>query len=1429
MLYLKSAPRPNPTLLLMSLCGLCLLAPRDTSAQACWWDPAAPLVGQDLEIFYDVNAGTLPPGAEDLILHWGVYDPETTFWSLPPEANWPWGSIPFEGVALQSPMTEQGGGIWSIVVPSVEPMEHIAWVFTDGESWDSNDGNNWIVSYVSDEVSCWWVPEEPETGDTVTLYYNAVPGTLPDGAAVHLHWGINEFGHGNWQLPPEEMWPAGTEAQGIAARTPMVDEGAGIWSLSITPVDTVRSLHWVFTDGDNWDNNNGENWDLYFGDTPVLYEVPLRFVFDPRSAFYAGPAQISQVTLAGDFNGWNMSSHPLEETASGPWFIDHVLEEGYYEYKFVVNGENWTWDPDNPETNPEDNNNSIVNVVAGGIPRLKDFSLPWGLVVDAPVSMELEAEYYPPDTGEEIDWASAEVQVNGEPEAFTVLENTLTVTLDFGLEGPLTVELSVPDTEGDTSHDQWRGGYFDGGYHALDALGDDDGGGSYEYPTPFDGYCDIEALRLEQAAEGDTLRLAAELGLLHDYSKLAFLVLPDAGSLPEGDHIREELDSPDWAGGSGVFLSLMRPGAPSLDPEQDNRLVYDDDPFLAGPAVTVWEEGNTLLANLPMDLLEQRLGGWAEAWYFGAWAMIDGVAPIDGGVMEVGEDLGGVEEAYDPDVYDFVFCDTPFLEDRMLRNFSLGRTATLDAAGRGLAEVWPEMVGPDMGAPGPRVRILTQGAATVLTQKTIAGTVSEDAVGDVLLLHGYGEEQTDSLWITPGEGEWSLSLSLQEGANAFQALAVDVEEEWGTSSTLTYTLLVNHAPQPAVDLSWNGEWLSLNGSATLDIDGDITGWLWEMEEGNPETVEITNSESMIARIYDLPATDGSYWLRLTVEDEEGHEDHARGLFEIENGELHLVADDGYPLWVRDAVIYEIYVRSFDAQRDLAAITARMAEIADLEVNTLWLMPIFEGPSDHGYAVSDYYSIEADYGSLEDFRDFVEAAHAQGLRVVLDMVINHCSIDHPWMLSALTWGEYAQSHGYFMWNPDGTHQYYYDWWSLPNLNVSNADLRHEVYEMCRYWVEDEGVDGYRCDVAWGPMDRDPSYWTDWRDEIRRKRPDLLLLAESGATSFDIFEDRFNLAYDWEFFWNALDNLDTVSPSTVQDRVSNFGFWFPENALPFRFTENHDESRFITAHGLEQSRLAAALVFAVPGTPLIYAGQEVGETSQRGLIDWSDPHDLRPFYKRLCQIRNGFRALRDDRADQLASDQSSQLYSIARRTDDPAGEGVVLAAFNLSQTGRSAVLQLDPAEWGMEQGFWYLTDLFTGEVTEYPQGVPGELALDFEGWEPRYLLLADEAAEVGVGPVAPEQPWRFSLGPAYPNPFNPSTTIPFSLPAGDPRVELKAYNLLGQEVARIFEGPAAAGEHRLHWDASGLASGVYVLRLGTSSQSGGALTSKVLLLK
>ena len=308
---------------------------------------------------------------------------------------------------------------------------------------------------------------------------------------------------------------------------------------------------------------------------------------------------------------------------------------------------------------------------------------------------------------------------------------------------------------------------------------------------------------------------------------------------------------------------------------------------------------------------------------------------------------------------------------------------------------------------------------------------------------------------------------------------------------------------------------------------------------------------MNARVEELPQTDGEYWLRLTATDSAGNSDYARCLFEMESGSAHLVDSDGFPLWVRDAIIYEIFVRGFDSARTLAAVTDRLDEIAELGVTCIWFMPIFEGPSDHGYEITDYYSIEADYGSLEDLEELVQAAHDLGLRVVLDMVINHSGIGHAWMQNAQAFGENTQ---YLLQllhvecrrlAPVLLRLY-----SLPNFNVSNSDLRHDINEMCRYWVEDIGVDGYRCDVAWGPMERDDaSFWNDWRKTIRRKRPDLLLLAEAGGTDFSIYDDRFNLAYDWDLYHNVIQNMDVVSPSTVQDRISNVGFWFPDNGLPF----------------------------------------------------------------------------------------------------------------------------------------------------------------------------------------------------------------------------------------------------------------------------------------
>ena len=1392
-------------------------------AQVVTLSPAQPLIGQALAVTYDAVAGSLPDNATQASLHWGLLDPDTGNWSLPPDSNWPAGSTTPDGFALRSPMPALGGGLFSVTVPSTTPMEHIAFVVTDGTNWDNNGGANWVVDYMATDVVCWWSPQQPETGDVVSVFYNTGPGSL--GGAIQLHWGVNEVGHGNWDEPPQAIWPAGTvpAGDGMAVRTPMVDLGGGVWGLQIPASEGISSLHWVFTTGSAWDTNGGLNWDLYVGEPPVFAQVWHRFRFDPRSSFYSGTRPVTQAALAGTMNGWSTTATPLSLQADGTWIADMVLQEGAYQYKFVANGNQWTPDPDNPLMNANDNNNSMLELAPAEAPVATGWSVPDLQLRRQTGAVELALGLRAPDGGEALDPASFTALVNSSTVAHSWDGDSLRITVPFATEGEQRVVVTVADVEGDAATFRWAGACQATGWKSLDAERDDNGPGAWAYPTPFSGYADIQAVELLEAALGDTLQVRVKLRMLHDYSRVNLLLVPSANAPLSADHLRDELNTPDWSLG-GFAISLMKPSSPHLDPAQDNRLMTDHTPLTAGAPLTVWSSGSSLVANLPMDLLEDRLGTWREAWQLACFAEVTGVAPVDGGVTELGTAQGALAEAWDCDVYDAAFVQPSDLEDALLGNASLGRTASLDAVGRGLVSVTPQEVGPHMAAEGPLVRISTRGGHTVTASRQIRGSSSTDTQGLVRLVRSYPAGQ-DSVDLPLTGGQWSTSLTLMEGVNHFQAFARDSSGAWGSSAAVEITYIRDHAPQPLVSITQTAGVLQLFGTATVDIDGDISSWLWEADATNPAPVAISNATQNIATIPTPPTVDGAYWLTLTVGDAQGHQGQARGLFEVENGLARPVGQGDYPLWVRDAIVYEIFVRSFDPGRDLASVTERLDEIVDLGANTIWFMPIFEGPSDHGYAVSDYMAVEQDYGSLEDLRSLVEEAHARGLRIVLDMVLNHSSIDHPWMREAQDYGADALSHGYYMWNGDGSHQYYYDWSSLPNFNVSSADYKHEATALSRYWLEDVGVDGYRCDVAWGPQERDPQFWRDWRRGIRRLRPDVLLLGEAGATEFSIYDGRFNLAYDWPLFWDALDVIQNVAPSTLQDRVSNVGFWFPDNGLPFRFLENHDEDRFISSHTAAQTRCAAALLFSLPGVPLIYAGQEVGEASPRGLINWSDPQDLRPFYRQLCQTRTAMAPLRtNQRVTPLTNTDPSQIYSMARVSTLP-DEGVVLCAYNLSDNARTAQLTLPVADWGMAEGHWYLTDLFNGEVLEYTTGAPGTLSLSFTGWQPRWLLLADHSVEVGLPDPATTRPQGFQLGQPWPNPFNPRLSIPFVLDS--PRtVQVDVCNVAGQRVAVLAQGLWAAGEHQLSWDGSGQASGLYIVRAQAGQQEE---CRKVLLVK
>ncbi len=364
-------------------------------------------------------------------------------------------------------------------------------------------------------------------------------------------------------------------------------------------------------------------------------------------------------------------------------------------------------------------------------------------------------------------------------------------------------------------------------------------------------------------------------------------------------------------------------------------------------------------------------------------------------------------------------------------------------------------------------------------------------------------------------------------------------------------------------------------------------------------------------------------------------------------------------WWRDEVFYEIFVRSFadadgDGIGDFNGLTARLDYLndgdpntkTDLGVGAVWLMPIHKSPSYHGYDVIDYRSVNPQYGTMEDFEAFLKAAHDRGIKVIIDFVINHSSTQHPWFVNART-GKEAQYRDYYvfkdqadarykrpwdsasLWHPSGQGDHYYGifWSGMPDLNLANAAVEQEMVEAMRFWLA-KGVDGFRVDAVRYLVEDDQGGTSDLpathalvkriRAQLHKDYPEALLVAEAWTNSGRVAQyygdgDEFQLAFSFDaassVLTSAKDGLRATfnqTMSTIASSISDRGFEAP-------FLTNHDMER--TARKLDNAganRTAAATLFALPGTPFIYYGEEIGmygaaeskDEAKRTILRWND---------------------------------------------------------------------------------------------------------------------------------------------------------------------------------------------------------------------------------
>ena len=388
----------------------------------------------------------------------------------------------------------------------------------------------------------------------------------------------------------------------------------------------------------------------------------------------------------------------------------------------------------------------------------------------------------------------------------------------------------------------------------------------------------------------------------------------------------------------------------------------------------------------------------------------------------------------------------------------------------------------------------------------------------------------------------------------------------------------------------------------------------------------------------------------------------------------------HPAWSKTAVLYELNVRQFTRDGTFRAAQAQLPRLKALGVGIVWLMPINpigelkrKGTLGSPYSVKDYYGVNPEFGTLADLQSFVVTAHQLGLHVILDWVANHTAWDNPILKAHAEW--YAHD-----WKGANRPTQWWDWSDIIDLDYSKPGLRRYMTSAMKYWVQEAGVDGFRCDVAgYVPLD----FWENVRAELDQTKP-VFMLAEFDQR--DVHRAAFDASYAWK--WNNA--LADIAAGRA-DVGALFGYYseaasaWPAQAMRMVYTENHDQNAW---EGTEFERFgkvlpnAIVLSFVGEGIPLIYNGQEAGNAKrlkffERDPIEWR-AHPNADLFHRLIAYRTAHAALWNApwgaRMTPVVNSAPSKVLSFvrAKRGDK------VLALFNLSGDAQTVTLTDGPSE-------------------------------------------------------------------------------------------------------------------------------------------------------
>ncbi len=549
------------------------------------------------------------------------------------------------------------------------------------------------------------------------------------------------------------------------------------------------------------------------------------------------------------------------------------------------------------------------------------------------------------------------------------------------------------------------------------------------------------------------------------------------------------------------------------------------------------------------------------------------------------------------------------------------------------------------------------------------------------------------------DGNFSVRVPMVPGVNRVTASCGS-----GAAAQVTYDERLDPRPTARIHVALDGRDVTFDASMSAPSAFDasqIQIYAWSERPDNPVALGVRGSTDQVT--VTAPERDGEYYVTLTITDGEGRTDESTTYFVVDGGQPRLVdmATEN-PAWVDDAVVYGVVPQLF-GNGGFKSVEGRLPYLAHLGVTAIWLSPVNVSPAaDFGYAVKDYFNLNPAYGTKQDFRELVQAAHANGIRVLMDFVPNHISDEHPYSVDAAKYGTASHYYDFFDRNQQGDITHYFDWSNLNNLNYDNVEVRNMELAAFSYWVREFDVDGFRVDAAWGVKRRRPGFWPVWREELKRIKPDLMLIAEASARDPYYFSHGFDVGYDWTqqlgtWAWQGVFDAPEVIGDWLDQALLNPPEGYDPDALIFRFLNNNDTgTRFIDLYGEGMTRVAAAMLLTLPGVPELYTGDEIGASylpyDALTPLVWNDDRHpgLREYYRRLIDLRRHTPALHSRDWQRIHVEPSSGMYAYLR-TAPGAPSVLVLLNFADAATTVSVRLTGSLASFAGAK----VTDLLSGE--------------------------------------------------------------------------------------------------------------------------------------